>query len=60
MVIAFESLRTGLSATWTDMTSLMVAIELKNNEYLSKNFVLLPDQVTSILDFNNLSEIGSG
>lgn len=59
MVTAYDSLKTGLSATWTDMTSLMVAIELKNNEYLSKNFVLLPDQVTSIIDFTTMSNVGS-
>lgn len=59
MISAYDLLRSGLSETWANMTSLMVAIELKNNEYLSKNFVLLPDQVTSVIHFNTLSDLGS-
>lgn len=59
MITTYDNLKTNLSATWTQMAPLLVAIEIKNNEYLSKNFVLLPDQVTSILDFNSLTNSGS-
>lgn len=59
MLTVYSSLKTKLGATWTQLTPLMVALELKNNEYLTKNFVLLPDEVKTMISYDSLKSLGS-
>ena len=59
MMTVYQALKTKLSATWAQIMPLMVSMEIKNSEYITKNFVMLPDEVKTVMDFSSLSALGS-
>lgn len=60
MVSVYDSLKTKLSvSTWAELTPLMVSMEMKNSEYITKNFVLLPDEIKAVMDFSAMTDLGS-
>ena len=59
MSTVYGSLRTKLGVTWDELMPLMVAMEMKNSEYITKNFVLLPDEIKTVMDFHSLTDTGS-
>lgn len=59
MLTVYKSLKNKLSLSWDQMMPLMVALEMKNSEYITKNFVLLPDEIRAVMDFNSLTDLGS-
>ena len=60
MKTIYSSLKSQLGITWAEMMPLMVALEMKNNEYITKNFVLLPDEIKTMIGYNELTALGSG
>lgn len=59
MFEVYEKLRVQLGTTWPDLLPLMVALELKNNEYLAKNFMMIPKEVRVMLEYHDLNNHGS-
>ena len=60
MSTVYGDLKTKLGiSTWAEMSPLMVSMEMKNSEYITKNFVLLPDEIKAVMDFSSMTEIGS-
>lgn len=60
MLSVYDSLKTKLGlSTWGEMTPLMVSLEMKNSEYITKNFVLLPDEIKAVMDFSAITNLGS-
>ena len=60
MMEVYDKLKTKLSVTWAQLMPLMVSMEIKNSEYITKNFVMLPDEVKTVMDFSSLTALGSG
>jgi len=60
MISVYESLKTKLSITLAQLMPLMISMEMKNSEYITKNFVLLPDEIQTVMDFSSLTPLGSG
>ena len=60
MANVYDSLKTTLGVTtWAEMMPLVVSMEMKNSEYITKNFVLLPDEIKAVMDFSKMTELGS-
>lgn len=60
MATVYDALKTKLGlSTWGELTPLMVSMEMKNSEYITKNFVLLPDEIKAVMDFSAMSALGS-
>ena len=60
MMEVYDKLKTKLSVTWAQLMPLMVSMEIKNSEYITKNFVMLPDEVKTVMDFSSLTALGPG
>jgi hypothetical protein len=60
MANVYDGLKTTLGvSTWAEMLPLVVSMEIKNSEYITKNFVLLPDEIKAVMDFSKMTELGS-
>ena len=60
MANVYDSLKTTMGvSTWAEMMPLVVSMEMKNSEYITKNFVLLPDEIKAVMDFTKMTELGS-
>ena len=59
MYEVYEKLRVSLGTTWTNLIPLIAALELKNNEYLSKNFMMIPKELRVMMEYQDLKALGS-
>ena len=60
MARVYGGLKTSLGvSTWAEMLPLVVSMEIKNSEYITKNFVLMPDEIKAVMDFSKMTELGS-
>lgn len=59
MYEVYDKLRGNLGTTWNNIIPLVAALELKNNEYLSKNFMMIPKELRVMMEYQDLQSLGS-